>query len=238
MTVITRSITNLTTNDINLFVPGYDGEKFPIIITASATVDLFTVLTVDQLEAVQPLLREYVAANEFSVAATVDTTTFNPVGGSGSSGSAGDIQISDGSAGFIGDPNLTWDAADAILTVGATGATGAAFLVLKSNNTAGNAAIGFEDNTTGQQAQITASYDGVSLNTFAFQTGFGPATQAQITLMTFSGATNYTTVFNADGSLSLPSLSSEPGTPIEGEIIYNSATHNLEYYNGTAWVSL
>lgn len=81
MSIITRSVHNTTINNINLFVPGYDSEKFPVIIPASTTIDLFTVLTADQLEAAQPIIREYVAANEFTVTATVDTATFNPVGG-------------------------------------------------------------------------------------------------------------------------------------------------------------
>ena len=43
--------------------------------------------------------------------------------------------------------------------------------------------------------------------------------------------------FQTDGSLILPSLSAEPVSPTEGEVIYNFTTHSTEYYNGTVWVS-
>ena len=83
MAIIIRTVTNTTPNPIQLFVPGYDEVKSPVIIPATTTVDLFTVLTADQLEAIQPILNTYIEVGEFTVVATVDTSTFSPVGGSG-----------------------------------------------------------------------------------------------------------------------------------------------------------
>ena len=79
MSIITRTITNNTGLDISLKVPGYDTVKPPVVIPASTTVDLFTVLTGDELEAIQPLLSQYITLGEFTVIATVDTATFSPV---------------------------------------------------------------------------------------------------------------------------------------------------------------
>lgn len=107
MPIITRSVTNTTSTNIQLFVPGYNTAKPPVIIGASATVDLFTVLTADELEAAQPELSTYVSAGKFTVAATVDTATFNPVGGSGSvtNVTATPPLISSGGT----TPNLSWN---------------------------------------------------------------------------------------------------------------------------------
>lgn len=46
---------------------------------------------------------------------------------------------------------------------------------------------------------------------------------------------NSTWTFGLDGSLTLPPLAAQPGTPATGEIIYNSTLHKLQFYNGTAW---
>lgn len=89
MSIIIRTLHNTTSLPITLEVPGYNTAKPTVSIPASTTVDLFTVLTGDELEAIQPLLAEFIAAGDFTVIATVDTTTFNPVGG----GSGGITQL-------------------------------------------------------------------------------------------------------------------------------------------------
>jgi hypothetical protein len=98
MSIITRSVHNATLKDISLPVPGYDTVKPPVVIPSGVTVDLFTVITGDELEAIQPTLNQYIATGEFTVIATVDTATFNPVGGSGGlSQLTGDVTAGPGS---------------------------------------------------------------------------------------------------------------------------------------------
>ena len=80
MTIITRTVHNASLVNIDLFVPGYDTIKPTVVIAPSATLDLFTVLTTDELETIQNQLASFVAAGDLTVIATVDTTTFNPVG--------------------------------------------------------------------------------------------------------------------------------------------------------------
>jgi hypothetical protein len=86
MAIITRTIQNTTSShaDITLLVPGYNTEKTPVVIPWNTTVDLFTVMTGDQLEAIQTTLAQYLSLGQIAVIATVDTATFNPVGGGGS----------------------------------------------------------------------------------------------------------------------------------------------------------
>jgi hypothetical protein len=81
MTLITRSVTNTSSlASVTLEVPGFDASKPAVIIAPSATLDLFTVLTDDELEAMQPYLAKLVADGLLTVAATTDTASFNPLG--------------------------------------------------------------------------------------------------------------------------------------------------------------
>lgn len=84
MTVITRTITNNLSKNLELFVPGYNTLKPQVVIAPSATVDLFTVLTGDELSAVQNQLVPLIANSSITVNATVNTNTFNPTGSMGS----------------------------------------------------------------------------------------------------------------------------------------------------------
>ena len=79
MSIITKSVTNLLTYSITLPIPGYDANHPPVVVPASSTLDLLTVLTEDELEAIQPTLALLVRDNSLSVAATVDTTMFDYV---------------------------------------------------------------------------------------------------------------------------------------------------------------
>lgn len=80
MTIV-RSVTNASsTTAITLPIPGFDANKAAVTIAGSGTLDLFTVLTDDQLEAIQPLLVALIADGSITSAATVDPTTFSPVG--------------------------------------------------------------------------------------------------------------------------------------------------------------
>jgi hypothetical protein len=79
MTLITRSVTTGSVG-VSIMVPGFDPTKGPLVIAPSTTLDLFTVLTEDQLEAIQPALAQLVAAGDLTVAATVNPASFNPLG--------------------------------------------------------------------------------------------------------------------------------------------------------------
>lgn len=79
MAIITRSVTTGSVG-VSIMVPGFDPTKGPIVIPASTTLDLFTVLTDDEIEAIQPALAQLVTAGKLTVAATVNTASFNPLG--------------------------------------------------------------------------------------------------------------------------------------------------------------
>ncbi len=81
MTIITRSIHNVSsTASVVLPVPGFDADRAPVTVAPSTTLDLFTVLTDDEIEAIQPLLVKLVAEGVFTVIASTDTASFNPLG--------------------------------------------------------------------------------------------------------------------------------------------------------------
>lgn len=84
MTLITRSVTNNSSSTINIFIPGADANHAPVTVAPSATLDLLSAITEDELEAIQGQLASLVSKGIFSVTATVDTATFE----SGYTGSA------------------------------------------------------------------------------------------------------------------------------------------------------
>jgi len=83
MAIIIRTVKNIHSahSSITLSAPGYDNTTAPVVINYNQTVDLFTVLGGEQLQTIQPVLTAYVVAQELQVIATVDTASFNPVGG-------------------------------------------------------------------------------------------------------------------------------------------------------------
>lgn len=81
MPIITRTVHNASSVTLNLFVPGYDTIKPTLTLAPSVTLDLFTVLTADELETIQNQLNAFVASGSMTIISTVDTATFNPVGG-------------------------------------------------------------------------------------------------------------------------------------------------------------
>src|SRR5665213_983511 len=125
----------------------------------------------------------------------------------------GSVVYANGSQALANDVNFVWDPVNTILTLNSIGSTGGANLVLIGNS-GGNTAITFSDSAGGTEAQFVADFNETlsSGNTLAIQTNFGSATLSQITLTTFSGATNYTSVFGPTGSLTIP-----------GNLIVNSA---------------
>lgn len=80
MATITRSIHNTGTSDLPIFIPGYDNTKASVVVPASSTLDLFTVLDVEQLSAIQPELAAMVAAGAITVALMDDSANLEVSG--------------------------------------------------------------------------------------------------------------------------------------------------------------
>lgn len=74
MPTIIRSVHNALTHDITLEIPGYDATKSPVVVPASGTLDLFSVLNDEQLSSVQAQLAALVAAGDLTVSATADSS--------------------------------------------------------------------------------------------------------------------------------------------------------------------
>lgn len=158
MSVIIRSVQNNTSNSITLFVPGYDDTKSPVIIPANTTIDLFTVLTADQLEAVQSLLNEFITVGDFTVISTVDTSIFNPVGGVTSiPGSTAVDPMNYGAAGIITTTTGSITEGQNILTVAS--ATGWAI----------GMGIAVANAGSGGNTELITSVTAISGNTFTLQ---------------------------------------------------------------------
>lgn len=85
--IIIRSVFNLSSSPINIFIPGFDADHHPVIVAPSTTLDLLSVITEDDLIAIQGQLNGLVnhIPPIFSVAATIDTVSFEEgyTGGSG-----------------------------------------------------------------------------------------------------------------------------------------------------------
>jgi hypothetical protein len=76
MTLITRSVHNPRSIPCPIRIPGYEATAPVITIAPSATVDFLTIITEDNLIAVQDNLNELVSGGALTVTATVDTATF------------------------------------------------------------------------------------------------------------------------------------------------------------------
>ena len=74
--LITSSVTNLTTHDIPLRVPGYASTHEAVVVPASSTLVLLGPMTADELLGIQPDLAAMVTAGALSVAATHDSELF------------------------------------------------------------------------------------------------------------------------------------------------------------------
>jgi hypothetical protein len=87
MTLIIRSITNLRSVPISITVfSTLSANQAPLVIAPSATLDLLSVVTEDDLIALQHYLNQLVSAGTISVFATIDTASFESgyTGGGGS----------------------------------------------------------------------------------------------------------------------------------------------------------
>jgi hypothetical protein len=135
-----------------------------------------------------------------------------------------DTQVQFNNSGSFGaSANLTYNGN--ALTVGSTPGS-ESFLTLQGDSVNGgqlslnNSQVGFQDQT------------GATLLSTVYMNG----TALAIALVP-NGA-DHEWNFTADGGLIFPGIAAEPGSPVEGEIIYNSTSHQLEVYNGTSWTRM
>jgi hypothetical protein len=101
MTLITRSIHNPRSIPVKIRIPGYESTAPVVTVSPSTTLDLLTVLTEDQLIAVQDNLTGLVTGGALTVTATFDTSLLDSVytggGGSGITQLTGDVTAGPGS---------------------------------------------------------------------------------------------------------------------------------------------
>jgi len=76
MAIIIRSITNNTPYTLTLKIPGIEQNLTPIVVASSTTLDLLSVVTEDDLIAMQLYLQGMVNRGSLSVVATIDTASF------------------------------------------------------------------------------------------------------------------------------------------------------------------
>lgn len=79
-------------------------------------------------------------------------------------------------------------------------------------------------NAGGLTLQSTSASDPVTIDT---------ATGGSFVVQTDAGNNVWT--FKSSGSLAYKNLTADPGTPVEGELYYNSTSHVFKYWNGTTW---
>ena len=135
-------------------------------------------------------------------------------GGGAPGGPVTAIQFNDGGV-FGGNSDLTWNGTGQQLGL---------------NEDVGSSIAFFDSNGTTRQAGISTSGSGDhSLNLVGGN---------DVRIYSNDDATDNIWDFKADGSLKLANIAAEPVSPVEGAVIYNSTSHQMEIYNGTSWNSV
>jgi len=194
MAIIIRTVQNISTShtNITLPVPGYDSSKFPVVIIYGTTVDLFTVMSGDQLEAIQTTLNEYVSAGQLDIIATVDTTTFNPVGGGGSSGVSSVNSIT-GAVTLAAGSNVTITPSGSTLTIASSGGSG----------------------ITALTGDVTASGSGsVAATVVSAGSGTGAFSAGALTIASIKGSANPLIITSASDAINAIEFQDIEGNPI------------------------
>jgi hypothetical protein len=183
-------------------------------------------------------------------ALTIDTagnlaTTGTITGVLTAAGTDTQIQYNSGGA-FAGSSNLTFDSTLNHLVVEGTSINPGKIIVSGDRTT--NVATNFGSvdiyggsNDPGDYSVLNLfNWDGtVPLANFTVNSNYGLKINGTLAGGAIDVTTNsHTWTFGADGGLDLPLLAAQPGTPVEGEIIYNSTVKNLQFYNGTAWTGV
>ena len=102
--------------------------------------------------------------------------------------------------------------------------------VVQTNNTSDNG-IAVWDNTNARTMRLWVD----STDAYIYSGGAGNAE------LHINGATGVTTVagaLHANGSLRLPISTTDPGSPSEGKIYYNSTSKSVKVYDGSDWVAV
>jgi hypothetical protein len=93
MALIIRSITNNTPYTLTLKIPSLEENLSPVTVASHATLDLLSVVTEDDLIAMQLYLNGMVTRGSLTVAATIDTSSFEEGYTGGGAGPAASFQI-------------------------------------------------------------------------------------------------------------------------------------------------
>jgi hypothetical protein len=75
--IVIRTVTNTLSETISLFIPGNNAKHAAVTIAPSATLDLLTVMTDDELASIQPELSGLITRGSLSQVATVDLSTLS-----------------------------------------------------------------------------------------------------------------------------------------------------------------
>jgi lipopolysaccharide export system protein LptA len=149
--------------------------------------------------------------------------------GSGGSPAGTNTQVQYNNSGAFGaSSQFTYDASTSILDL--NGHVSYPPVLKFSNTVSGGQILFTEDDTVTQYSGIAGS------PTQLFIFSAIPAGTVDIETVNADTVTVYDWLFAADGSLTLPLLTTDPGTPAEGMLVYNSTNHDVEFYNGTTWV--
>jgi hypothetical protein len=106
MVLIIRSITNNTPYTLTLKVPTLEQNLAPITVASHATLDLLSAVTEDDLIAMQLYLNGMVSRGNLTVAATIDTSSFES--GYTNTFSAANFAIGEVPSGAINSSNVTF----------------------------------------------------------------------------------------------------------------------------------
>lgn len=253
MAILISKINNLTSSQVDVFVPGYNPTQPLIQIPGSASsFDLLSNVSYEQLWALQTELIKLIGEGILSSAGTFDTTSIESSGGTPA---GADTQIQYNSSGAFGaSPALTFDGSTLTIDAGAgngttinstTGALSISGGTIQIDPISFNVIFG----TNIQLAtESTASFDG-DLTFIALGTRY------PVLNLATSGSAVFTNVqiqesVTADPSSVVDIQSTTAGflsprmttvqrdaiaSPATGLEIFNTTTNQIEFYNGTIW---
>jgi len=234
MAIIIRSVTNNTPYTLTLKVPSLEENLLPVTVSSSATLDLLSVVTEDDLIAMQLYLNGMVDRGSLTVAATIDTSSFEQgyEGGNSLIGViSNDATQLTTSWNFLNFENAS-NSEIFFKTVGGSGVNG---------HVGWDTANTYVDSSTGVQI-LTNEFGFTPYNWLFSSTG----------ILSTPGAIGINTS-TPDVTAALDITSTTQGflpprmttvqrnaisSPAEGLIVYNLDTHQAELWNGTSWVIL
>jgi hypothetical protein len=233
--VIIRRITNNLNYSYPMPIPGVnDNQDALVTIPALATdLDLLALMTEDNLWSIQPTLLLLEGRGSITVTGTIDTAGFDYDGvaslhADSNAELRGDVQLVSGtnvtlsqvgqaitisSSGSVTTGNLTDTSSDGITVTGGTGAVVGSGTSL-AQHVADTTHNGYLSSTDWNTFNGKLSLSG---GTMSGNIDMGKHQLVNAVIQTGT---------------------SEPGSPVEGQIFYNTTTHQAELFNGTSWVLL